>query len=44
MAMVKIGNQVRQTDVAPLATIIQVAPVYVSFNLAQYICPTCDRL
>ena len=39
MAMVKIGNQVRQTDAAPLATIIQIAPVYVSFNLAQIYLP-----
>jgi RND family efflux transporter MFP subunit len=34
-AVVKVGNQVRQSDVAPLATIIQIAPIYVSFNLPQ---------
>jgi RND family efflux transporter MFP subunit len=35
MALVKVGNQVRQGDAAPLATIIQIAPIYVSFNLPQ---------
>ncbi|MFL6799249.1 MAG: efflux RND transporter periplasmic adaptor subunit [Xanthobacteraceae bacterium] len=35
MAAVKVGNFVRQADVAPLATVIQVAPVYVTFALAQ---------
>src|SRR5262249_51920603 len=35
MAVGKVGNQVRQSDAAPLATIIQIAPIYVSFNLPQ---------
>ncbi len=35
MAVVKVGNIVRQADVAPLATIIQTAPVYVTFALPQ---------
>lgn len=35
MANVKIGNFVRQADTAPMATIIQTAPVYVSFTVPQ---------
>jgi len=35
MANVKVGNFVRQADSAPLATIIQVAPVYVTFTVPQ---------
>ena len=35
MAQVKVGNFVRQADLAPLATIIQTAPVYVTFALPQ---------
>jgi RND family efflux transporter MFP subunit len=35
MANVKVGNFVRQADPIPLATIIQVAPVYVTFALPQ---------
>ena len=35
MAAVKVGNFVRPADPAPLATIIQVAPVYVAFALPQ---------
>ncbi len=35
MAAVKVGNFVRPADVAPLATIIQTAPVYVAFALPQ---------
>ena len=34
-AAVKAGNFVRQADLAPLATINQVAPIYVSFALPQ---------
>jgi RND family efflux transporter MFP subunit len=34
-AAVKVGNFVRQADVAPMATINQVAPVYVSFTVPQ---------
>jgi RND family efflux transporter MFP subunit len=35
MAAVKVGNFVRQADTAPLATVIQTAPVYVTFALPQ---------
>jgi RND family efflux transporter MFP subunit len=35
MAAVKVGNFVRQADTAPLATIIQTAPIYVTFALPQ---------
>jgi multidrug efflux system membrane fusion protein len=35
MASVKVGNIVRQADLAPLATINQVAPIYVSFTVPQ---------
>lgn len=35
MAAVKIGNFVRQADLAPLATLIQTAPVYVTFSVSQ---------
>ena len=39
MASVKVGNFVRQADTAPLATIIQTAPVYVTFGLPQAYLP-----
>ncbi len=35
MAAVKVGNFVRQADLAPLASIIQTAPVYVTFSVPQ---------
>lgn len=35
MAAVKVGNFVRPADAIPLATIIQAAPVYVTFTLPQ---------
>jgi RND family efflux transporter MFP subunit len=35
MAAVKVGNFVRSADATPLATIIQAAPVYVSFPVPQ---------
>jgi RND family efflux transporter MFP subunit len=35
MAAVKVGNFVRPADSTPLATIIQAAPVYVTFSLPQ---------
>jgi multidrug efflux system membrane fusion protein len=35
MASVKAGNFVRQADAAPMATINQTAPVYVSFTVSQ---------
>jgi len=34
-AVVKVGNFVRATDAAPLATINQIAPIYVSFGVPQ---------
>jgi RND family efflux transporter MFP subunit len=34
-ANVKVGNFVRQADTAPMATINQIAPVYVSFTVPQ---------
>jgi RND family efflux transporter MFP subunit len=39
MAMVKVGNIARQADIAPLATINQVAPIYVSFTVPQRVLP-----
>jgi membrane fusion protein, multidrug efflux system len=39
MAAVKVGNIVHQADMAPLATIIQTAPVYVTFALPQVYLP-----
>jgi membrane fusion protein, multidrug efflux system len=39
MAAVKVGNFVRQADLLPLATIIQTAPVYVTFSVPQSILP-----
>jgi len=38
-AMVKAGNFVRPSDVTPLATINQIAPIYVSFGLPQRVLP-----
>jgi membrane fusion protein, multidrug efflux system len=35
MAAVKAGNLVRQADPTPLATVIQTAPVYVTFSMPQ---------
>ncbi|HZP68935.1 MAG TPA: efflux RND transporter periplasmic adaptor subunit [Pseudolabrys sp.] len=35
MANVKVGNFVRQADTTPMATIVQTAPVYVSFTVPQ---------
>jgi membrane fusion protein, multidrug efflux system len=35
MANVKVGNFVRQADTSPMATIVQTAPVYVSFTVTQ---------
>ena len=43
MAAVKVGNFARQADLAPLATIIQVAPVYVTFPLPQHNLPDLRR-
>ncbi len=34
-ASVKVGNFVRQADLTPMATINQMAPVYVSFTISQ---------
>jgi RND family efflux transporter MFP subunit len=38
-AQVKVGNFVRPSDTAPLATIIQMAPVYVTFMVPQRTLP-----
>jgi multidrug efflux system membrane fusion protein len=38
-AAVKIGNFVRQADTVPMATINQMAPVYVSFTVPQQVLP-----
>jgi multidrug efflux system membrane fusion protein len=38
-ANVKVGNFVRSADATPLATIIQIAPVYVSFPVPQRVLP-----
>jgi RND family efflux transporter MFP subunit len=38
-ASVKVGNFVRSADVMPIATIIQTAPVYVSFPMPQVSLP-----
>ena len=39
MANVKAGNIARQADLTPLATINQVAPIYVSFTVPQRVLP-----
>ena len=38
-AAVKVGNFVRQADTAPIATINQLAPIYVTFTVAQRMLP-----
>jgi RND family efflux transporter MFP subunit len=38
-AAVKAGNFVRPADPVPLATIIQIAPIYVTFSVAQRLLP-----
>jgi len=38
-ALVKIGNFVRQADTTPMATINQMAPVYVTFTVPQKVLP-----
>src|SRR5258708_11866243 len=38
-AAVKVGNFVRQADTAPIATINQLAPIYVTFAVAQRVLP-----
>jgi RND family efflux transporter MFP subunit len=38
-ALAKVGNFVRPSDVLPLATIHQIAPIYVSFGLPQRVLP-----
>jgi membrane fusion protein, multidrug efflux system len=39
MANVKVGNFVRQADTSPMATIIQMVPVYVTFTVPQKTLP-----
>jgi multidrug efflux system membrane fusion protein len=43
MAAVKVGNFMRSADATPLATIIQAAPVYVSFPVPQRSLPDLRR-
>lgn len=43
MAALKVGNFIRQADLAPIATIIQTAPVYVTFSLPQRSLPDLRR-
>jgi membrane fusion protein, multidrug efflux system len=38
-AAVKVGNFVRQADTTPIATINQLAPIYVTFTVAQRLLP-----
>jgi RND family efflux transporter MFP subunit len=38
-ATVKVGNFVRAADIAPIATIIQMAPIYVTFTVPQLTLP-----
>jgi len=38
-ATVKVGNFVRSADVQPIATIIQTAPIYVTFSVPQAVLP-----
>jgi RND family efflux transporter MFP subunit len=38
-AAVKVGNFVRQADTAPIATINQLAPIYVTFTVGQRVLP-----
>jgi RND family efflux transporter MFP subunit len=38
-ANVKVGNFVRPADIAPLATINQIAPIYVTFGVPQRVLP-----
>ena len=42
-AAMKIGNVVRAADAAPLATINQMSPVYVSFTVPQRVLPDLRR-
>ena len=42
-ASVKVGNFVRQADTTPLATINQIAPIYVSFGVPQASLPDVRR-
>jgi len=42
-ASVKVGNYVRQADLSPLATINQIAPIYVTFAVPQGTLPDVRR-
>jgi membrane fusion protein, multidrug efflux system len=42
-ATLKVGNFVRAADVAPIATIIQTAPIYVTFTVPQSTLPDIRR-
>jgi len=42
-AAVKVGNFVRSADIAPIATIIQTAPIYVTFAVPQNVLPNIRK-
>jgi RND family efflux transporter MFP subunit len=42
-AAVKVGNLVRSADLAPIATIIQTAPIYVTFSVPQNVLPNIRK-
>lgn len=42
-AALKVGNFVRSADLAPIATIIQTAPIYVTFSVPQNVLPNIRK-
>jgi RND family efflux transporter MFP subunit len=42
-AAVKVGNFVRSADLVPIATIIQTAPIYVTFSVPQGVLPNIRK-
>jgi RND family efflux transporter MFP subunit len=42
-AAVKVGNLVRSADLAPIATIIQTSPIYVTFSVPQNVLPNIRK-
>lgn len=42
-AAVKVGNLVRSADLVPIATIIQTAPIYVTFSVPQNVLPNIRK-
>jgi len=43
VAAMKVGNFVRSADLAPIATIIQTAPIYVTFSVPQGVLPSIRK-